>query len=39
MKGHATMGFFSRLMGGSDEQKTAASEFEILVPFPASLFI
>ena len=32
MKGHATRGFFSRLMGGSDEQKTAASEFEILAP-------
>ena len=37
MKGHATMGFFSRLMGGSDEQKTAASEFEILAPVSGEL--
>lgn len=39
MKGHATMGFFSRLMGGSDKQATATSEFEILALFPASLLI
>ena len=31
------MGFFSRLMGGSDEQKTAASEFEILAPVSGEL--
>ena len=31
------MGFFSRLMGGSDEQKTAASEFEILAPVAGEL--
>ena len=37
MKGHATMGFFSRLMGGSDEQTTAASEFEILAPVSGEL--
>ena len=37
MKGHATMGFFSRLMGGSDEQKTATSEFEILAPVSGEL--
>gem|GEM_PF-3648823 len=30
------MGFFSRLMGGSDKQATATSEFAL---FPASLFI
>lgn len=37
MKAHATMGFFSRLMGGSDEQKTATSEFEILAPVSGEL--
>ena len=37
MKGHATMGFFSRLMGGSDKQTTAASEFEILAPVSGEL--
>ena len=37
MKGHAIMGFFSRLMGGSDEQKTATSEFEILAPVSGEL--
>ena len=31
------MGFFSRLMGGSDEQKTAASELEILAPVSGEL--
>ena len=31
------MGFFSRLMGGSDEQKTATSEFEILAPVSGEL--
>lgn len=37
MKGHVTMGFFSRLMGGSDKQTTAASEFEILAPVSGEL--
>ena len=37
MKGHATMGFFSRLMGGSDKQATATSEFEILAPISGEL--
>ena len=37
MKGHANMGFFSRLMGGSDKQTTAASEFEILAPVSGEL--
>lgn len=37
MKGHATMGFFSRLMGGSDKQATATSEFEILAPVSGEL--
>ena len=37
MKGHAAMGFFSRLMGGSDKQTTAASEFEILAPVSGEL--
>ena len=31
------MGFFSRLMGGSDKQTTAASEFEILAPVSGEL--
>ena len=31
------MGFFSRLMGGSEEQKTASSEFEILAPVSGEL--
>lgn len=39
MKGHATMGFFSRLMGGSDKQATATSEFEILAPVSGELLI
>lgn len=37
MKGHVTMGFFSRLMGGSDKQATATSEFEILAPVSGEL--
>lgn len=31
------MGFFSRLMGGSDKQATATSEFEILAPVSGEL--
>ena len=36
MKGHATMGFFSRLMGARISRR-AASEFEILAPVSGEL--